>query len=532
MDFPLTLNTILSRAETIHGERELATRLPDKSWRRYNYRAMAQRAKCLALALGRLGVEPGDRVATLCWNHYRHFEAYFGVPAFGAVLHTLNLRLHADDLVHIVNEAEDKVLIVDESLLPLLAQFRGRVKLEHVIAISDDGKLPADMLDYETIIGKEDENEFTYPEIDENRAASMCYTSGTIGKPKGVVYSHRAIATHTLGAALTCSFEIWESDCILPVVPMFHVNCWGLPYVAAMMGSKLVFPGTHTDAESLLDAYEQEQVTISAGVPTVWLAMLEKLDDDPKRYDLSALRKMFVGGAAVPPSTMQAFQERHNLTMVAAWGMTETTPIGTVSYLRPGQETDSSEEQFASRSRQGSPVPFVEIRARGDEGLVPWDGEAMGELEVRGPWIASSYYERPETDDRFTEDGWFRTGDVVSIDARGAMKIEDRAKDLIKSGGEWISSVDLENKIMGHPAVAEAAVIAMSHAKWGERPLAAVVIRGDQSVSSDELHEFLISQVAKWWIPDLFEFIDEIPKTGAGKFDKVALRKLFDDRQT
>jgi fatty-acyl-CoA synthase len=532
MDFPLTLNTILRRAETIHGEREVVTRMPDRSWHRYNYRQMAQRAKRLALALVKLGIAPGDRVATLCWNHYRHYEAYFGIPACGAVLHTLNLRLHVDDLVHIVNEAADKILIVDQSLLPLLAQFRDRVSFEQVIVVSDSGELPAGMLDYETLLADTNADDFSYPELNENQAASMCYTSGTIGKPKGVVYSHRAIAVHTLGAALTCGFEVWESDCILPAVPMFHVNCWGLPYIAAMMGSKLVFPGPHLDADSLLEAFQQEQVTFSAGVPTVWLAILAKLDENPEAHDLSSLRKMIVGGAAVPPSTLQAFQERHNLSLVAAWGMTETSPMGTISNLRHSQASAPLEEQYESRSRQGSPVPFVEIRARGDDGLVPWDGQSMGELEVRGPWIAGSYYERPETADRFTDDGWFRTGDIVSIDSRGSMKIEDRAKDLIKSGGEWISSVDLENRLMGHPAVAEAAVIAMLHPKWGERPLAVVVVRSGQSVTSDELREFLKSQVAKWWIPDAFELINEIPKTGAGKFDKVTLRKQFADRQS
>jgi fatty-acyl-CoA synthase len=311
---------------------------------------------------------------------------------------------------------------------------------------------------------------------------------------------------------------------------MFHVNCWGLPYIGAMMGSKMVFPGPFLDAESLLEAFEQEQVTFSAGIPTVWMALLEKLDENPDAYDLSALRKLIVGGAAMSRSTFQAFQERHNLNLVAAWGMTETTPMGTISYLRHGQASAPRDQQYAIRSRQGTPVPFVEIRAQGADGLVEWDGRAMGELEVRGPWIASSYYSRPETADRFTDDGWFRTGDIVSIDESGSMKIEDRAKDLIKSGGEWISSVDLENTLMGHPAVAEAAVVAMVDEKWGERPLAAVVVRTDKSVGAEELREFLEPHVVKWWIPDAFEFVDEIPKTAAGKFDKVALRKQFPDR--
>ncbi len=527
MDFPLTLNSILHRAETIHGEREVVTRMPDRSWHRYGYRDMSDRAKRLALALSNLGVEAGDRVATLCWNHYRHLETYFGIPAYGAVLHTLNPRLHEDDLVHIISEAGDKILILDESLLPVLARFRDRINLEHVIVIAEGGELPEGMHSYETLLSETDVNDFKYPEIDENQAASMCYTSGTVGKPKGVVYSHRAIALHSLGAALTCGFEIWESDSILPVVPMFHVNGWGLPYIAAMMGSKLVLPGPSLDAVSLLEAYEQEQVTFTAGVPTMWLALLEKLDEDPEKYDVSALRKLIVGGAAMPQSLLQAFQERHNLNLVAAWGMTETTPMGTICYLRPGQEEASQDEQYGYRCRQGTPVPFVEIRARGPNGLVEWDGKTMGELEVRGPWITSGYHNRPDTADRITEDGWFRTGDIVSINKRGSMKIEDRSKDLIKSGGEWISSVDLENAIMAHEDVAEAAVIAIDHPKWGERPLAAVVARPESTLNVEELQEFLASVVAKWWIPDAFEIVSEIPKTATGKFNKVALREQF-----
>ena len=525
MDFPLTLNTILQRAAEIHGDRKIVTRLPDRTWHRCTYRDMVTRAKRLALALERHGIQPGDRVATLCWNHYRHLEAYFGIPACGAVLHTLNIRLHPDDLVHIVNEAGDRALIIDESLLPLLAEFREQVKLDQVIVVPAGGDLPAGCVDYEAFIADEDASRFEYRNIDEQQAASMCYTSGTVGKPKGVVYSHRAIAIHTLGAALTCGFEVWPSDCLLPVVPMFHVNGWGLPYIAAMLGSKLVLPGPHLDAESILEAFEQERVTFSAGVPTVWLAVLAKLDEEPGRYDLSALRKMIVGGAALPQSLLEAFEDRHNLQLVPAWGMTETTPMGTICQVRSDDPHDSRELHNASRCRQGTPVPFVEIRARGDDGLVPWDGKSMGELEVRGPWIVSGYYKQPDAVDRFTDDGWFRTGDIVSIDPHGSMKIEDRAKDLIKSGGEWISSVDLENCIMAHPAVAEAAVIAMADEKWGERPLAVVVPRQGESVTADELRAALADRVAKWWIPDAFEFVDEIPKTATGKFSKVALRE-------
>jgi len=527
MDFPLTLDVILRRAETIHGDRPVVSRLEDKSLHRYTYAQMAQRAKQLATGLQSLGVNPGDPVATLCWNHYRHLEAYFGVPLSGAVLHTLNLRLHSDDLAHIVNEVQDKVLIVDKSLLDIWHQFESQVNVSHVVVVSDDNIVPEGTLGYEDLLSMGQPTTEGLPELKENQAASMCYTSGTVGKPKGVVYSHRALTLHTLGAGLTNAFELREEDCILPAVAMFHVNCWGFPYLAAMIGAKLFLTGPHLDAESLLDAFHSEKVTVAAGVPTIWHAVLNKLDENPQRYELSALRKLFVGGAATPKSLMQEFQQRHNLRLVPAWGMTETTPIGTISNTRAEPFGSPDEEDFTRRVRQGSPVPFVEIRARGTEGIIPWDGKTMGELEVRGPWIAKAYYKRPDASDRFTKDGWFRTGDIVSIESNGSMKIEDREKDLIKSGGEWISSLDLENAIMSHPAVAEAAVIAVPHSKWSERPLAAVVVVAGKTVTAEELRDFLQPLVAKWWIPDSFKFIDEIPKTSVGKFAKAALRKRF-----
>ncbi len=527
MDFPLTLDVILRRAETLHRGQEVVSRLADKSSHRYTYGEMAQRAKQLAVGLRELGVAEGDRVATLGWNHYRHLEAYFGVPISGAVLHTLNLRLHPDDLAHIVNEAEDKVLIVDESLLGLWEQFRDQVDVQHVVVVSDEGNTPGSSIGYEDLLERGRSESFDLPTLREEQAAAMCYTSGTAGKPKGVLYSHRAMILHTLGASLTNAIEIWERDCILPAVPMFHVNAWGLPYIAAMMGAKLVLPGPHLDGESLLEMFHQEQVTISAGVPTIWSAVLAKLDADPEKYNLKKLRKMLVGGSATPKSLLQAFTERHGLTLVPAWGMTETTPIGTVSNPRSSDPQMTTDELYTHRTRQGSPVPFVEIRARGKDGIVPWDGKTMGELEVRGPWIANAYYKRPDASDRFTEDGWFRTGDIVSINPDGSQKIEDREKDLIKSGGEWISSLDLENAIMAHPAVAEAAVIAVPHPKWDERPLAVVVVEPGKSVTEAELQNSLEPLVVKWWIPDAVQFVDELPKTSVGKFDKKALRDRF-----
>ena len=526
MDFPLTLDAILRHAEAIHGQRKVVTRLPDKSWHRYTYADMAKRAKCLSLALGRLGVAPGDRVGTLCWNHFRHLEAYFGIPLGGAVLHTLNLRLHEDELAHIINEANDKVLIVDESLLGIWEAVRSKVNVEHVI-VTDSEDLPKGMLDYDALLSECDASNFVQPRLDENQAASMCYTSGTVGNSKGVVYSHRALSLHTLAGALTCGFEIHEHDAVLPVVPMFHVNAWGLPYVAAMTGAKLVFPGPHLDAKSLAEDMSQERVTFSAGVPTVWLSLLKELDDSPGKYDLSQVRKIVVGGSALPKSLINDFENRHAIRLVQAWGMTEITPIGTLSHLRDCYQTAPREQQLDQRARQGTPVPFIEIRAIRDQQPVPWDGTSMGELEVRGPWVAKQYYNRPDAADSFSPDGWLRTGDIASIDERGVMKIEDRSKDLIKSGGEWISSVDLENALMAHSAVEEAAVVAMPDEKWGERPLAAVVVRKGQSVTVDELREHLRPVVAKWWLPDRFEFVAAIPRTSVGKFKKSELRKQF-----
>ena len=527
MDFPLTLNVILRRAETIHACREVVTHRSDGSWHRYGYADMARRARQLAVALAKLGVSSGDRVATICWNHYAHLETYFGVPCSGGVLHTINPRLHADDLVHILTEAEDRVLIIDDTLLPVLERIGERVSLEHIIVVTSDGNVPAGMLDYDALIDATDATGYEFPELEESQAAAMCYTSGTTGRPKGVLYSHRAIVVHTLGSALASAIGIQEADAILPVVPMFHVNAWGLPFTCAMMGSKLVLPGRHLDSESLLQAFEQERVTISAGVPTIWIPLLDKLNECEGKYDLSALHSLIVGGSAAPRSLMEELEKRHNIRLVHAWGMTETTPLGTVAMLRPGQETLDEDQQYAVRLRQGHPVPFVEIRARGEAGIVPWDGKTMGELEVRGPWIAGAYYKRPDAADRFTSDGWFRTGDIVTIEPGGSMKIEDRSKDLIKSGGEWISSIDLENAIMSHPAVTEAAVIAIPDAKWTERPLAVVVVREGQSVSAEAISRHLETKVAKWWIPELFEFVEEIPKTATGKFQKTALRKQF-----
>ena len=527
MDYQLNVPAILRRADELWGDKEIVSRLPDKSFHRYTYADFVRRTKQLATALAGLGLEPGDRVGTFCWNHHQHLETYIGAPVGGFVTHTLNLRLHPDDLTYIASHAGDRVLIADKVLWPLVEKFRDRVGFEHVVVVSEDGDVPDGTIDFEELLASGNADGFEYPDIDERSAAAMCYTSGTTGQPKGVLYSHRAIAVHSLAQALNGSLGVREADVVLPVVPMFHANAWGFPFVCTMLGSTQVFPGPHLDPQSLLEAFAQERVTITGGVPTIWLGILQLLDANPGAYDLSSLRAMVVGGAAAPKSMIEGFEKRHGLKVVHAWGMTEMCPLGTVSELTSRELALSEDEQYAYRAKQGTPAPFVEIRARGAEGLVPWDGESMGELEVRGVWIADSYFDAPEAADRWTDDGWFKTGDVVTIEPNGYIELQDRAKDLVKSGGEWISTVALENALMGHPAVAEAAVIAVPDEKWSERPLAVVVLKEGQSVTPDELRAFLEGRFAKWWIPDAVEFVDEIPKTAVGKFRKTALREQF-----
>ena len=552
MDVPLTLSAIFRHAEQVFPRREIVTRRADRSIHRYTNADFSDRTRRLGRALQRLGIAPGDRVATLGWNHAQHLEAYFGVPLMGGVLHTLNLRLHPDELAYIVNDADDQVVLVDESLLSLWAQVAPKTKVRHVIVVGaasdadhdgpaeagqyvrEDGRkdvrkdVPDGYASYEALL-RDAEPLSDLPEPDERTAAAMCYTTGTTGKPKGVVYSHRALVLHSFAVSLPGGMGVGEQDAVLPVVPMFHANAWGLPYSAVMTGSKLVMPGPHLDAASLVDLFERERVTVTAGVPTIWMGVLQFLDANPGVHDLSALRAMFVGGAAVPQAMIEAFEKRHGLRIIHAWGMTETTPLGTISQLPPDLADAPDDVKYKMRAKQGRPMAFVEIRARSEEGLVPWDGKTMGELEVRGPWVAAAYYQRDDCGDRFTEDGWFKTGDIVTIDERATVSIQDRSKDLIKSGGEWISSIALESALMGHPAVAEAAVISVTSAKWGERPLATIVLKPGASVSPEDLRAFLAPQFPKFWLPDAFEFIDAIPRTSAGKFQKMALRTRFKD---
>jgi acyl-CoA synthetase (AMP-forming)/AMP-acid ligase II len=523
-DYPLSLTAIVERAELLTPGRKVVYRRPDGNVHRTTMGACARRARRLGSALAELGIGSGDRVGTLMWNQPEHLEAYYGLPAMGAVVHTLNPRLHPDELGFIVADADDRAIIVDETLLGVLDSFRDAYDFEHVIVVSHSGNTPDGALDYESLI--DGAEPMQWPAPDERRACAICYTSGTTGRPKGVLYSHRALVLHSFMAALPDQMNISMRDTVLPVVPMFHANAWGIPHTATMAGASLVLPGPHLDAESVLDLLADEKCTLTAGVPTVWMAMLKAIEAEPERWDLSSLRRLLVGGSAVPKSMIEGYQ-KHDLFIVQGWGMTETSPLASTSTVPPELDGAPDDDKFEYRARQGTPAPFVDIRARGDDGeLIPWDDETMGELEVRGPWVAAAYFQGSGAE-KFTDDGWFQTGDVVKINQRGCIKITDRSKDLVKSGGEWISSVDMENLLMGHPAVAEAAVIAVPDEKWDERPMAVVVLKDGAEATPDDLRQHLSSNFAKWQLPERVEFIDEIPRTATGKFKKTALREQF-----
>jgi fatty-acyl-CoA synthase len=526
MEFPLTLSVILERAGKLFGSVEVVSRRPDGSLDRSTYAEFYHRARALAEALALAGLQRGDRVATLMWNHAAHLEAYFGIPAGGGVLHPLNLRLHPNEIAYIVNHAQDRFLIVDDTLLPLYESFRAQVRFERVIVVPTSGKpTPRGYQDYEAWLGGAT-GSFVYPQFEENEAAAMCFTSGTTGKPKGVVYSHRAIVLHSFAQGMTDTFGIAQRDVALQIAPMFHANSWGVPFTAAMVGAKLVLPGPHLDPESLLDLIERERVTLACAVPTVWISVLEALEKNPGRWQFTYPVRVPVGGSAPPEALMRGL-DRHGIQLIHIWGMTESTPLATVSRLKTYMEDWPTEKKYEVRLKQGRPAPFVELRVMRPEGEAPWDGKTEGELEMRGPWVASGYHNAPEEQHRWTADGWFRTGDVACMDAEGYIKIVDRAKDLIKSGGEWISSVDLENALMGHPAVKEAAVIAAPHPKWQERPLAVVVLKDGAQVTAEELRTHLAKSFAKWQLPDAFVFEKQIPRTSVGKFQKTKLREQF-----
>jgi len=526
MEFPLILSAILERAGKLFGPVEVVSRRPDRSLDRSTYAEFYRRARALAEALAFAGLQRGDRVATLMWNHAAHLEAYFGIPVGGGVLHPLNLRLHPNEIAYIANHARDRFLIVDDTLLPLYESFRAQVCFERVIVVPTSGKrAPRDYQDYEAWL-RGATGSFVYPQLDENEAAAMCFTSGTTGKPKGVVYSHRAIVLHSFAQGMTDTFGIAQRDVVLQIAPMFHANSWGVPFTAAMVGAKLVLPGPHLDPESLLDLIERERVTLACAVPTVWISVLGALEKNPGRWRFTCPVRLPVGGSAPPEALMRGL-DRHGIELIHLWGMTESTPLATVSRLKPHMEDWPTEKKYEVRLKQGRPAPFVELRVMRPEGEAPWDGKTVGELEMRGPWVASGYHDAPEEQHRWTADGWFRTGDMASMDAEGYIKIVDRAKDLIKSGGEWISSVDLENALMGHPAVKEAAVIAAPHPKWQERPLAVVVLKDGAQVTAEELRTHLAQSFAKWQLPDAFVFEKQIPRTSVGKFQKTKLREQF-----
>ena len=532
MDFPLTLPAILERSGKLFHRVEIVSRRPDCSIQRTTYGAFYRRARRFADAMTKLGLRPGDRVASMMWNHSGHLEAFFGVPCAGGILHTLNLRLHPHELAAIINHAEDRFLVIDDILLPAFEKFRASVSFERVIVVPyGGGSIPDGFLNYEELLAGASDD-FRYPAIDENDGAAMCFTSGTTGNSKGVVYSHRALVLHTFAEMCVDSFAIGHHDTVLPVAPMFHANAWGLPYSCAMAGARLILPGPNVDPESVLGLIAEEHVTIACGVPTVWLGVLAALEKAPDRWKFSWPVRIVIGGSAPPERLMRAL-DKHNLHILHLWGMTETTPLATVGKLKRHMSEWTLDQQYEARTKQGWPTPFIELRVMRPEGLegksveAPRDGDTPGELEVRGPWVAASYYKSPDQAHRWTEDGWFKTGDIATMDDEGFIKIVDRAKDLVKSGGEWISSVDIENTLMGHPAVKEAAVVGVPHPKWQERPVAAVVLKDGAQATPEELRTYLAQFFAKWQLPDAFVFLEALPRTSVGKFKKIALREQF-----
>lgn len=530
MNYQLTMDRVLEHANRMFPQKQISTLMPDGSLHRYTYADMYHRVKRLANALVNLGVAPGDRVGTFAWNNYQHMELYYAIPGAGAVCHTLNIRLFPEQLAYIVNHAEDKVVFVEASLLPLYERVADQISsVQYYVLINAPKHIEtklSNVLFYEDLIESADDD-FAWRSTDENMAMGLCYTSGTTGDPKGALYSHRSMYLHTMGANQASALGVTPSDVVLPVVPQFHAMAWGLPYTCAMAGADVVMPGLHLKPGPLAQLIEQERVTVAAGVPTIWTALYHELRQNPR--DVSSIRALVVGGSAMPRSLIEAYEKELNVNVLHAWGMTEMSPLGTVSILQKQHQALSDAEKWDVKATQGYPIAGVEMRIVDGAGTeLPWDGQSMGELQVRGPWIARQYFKRDPTEENFTADGWFRTGDVCTMSWDGYMQITDRTKDLIKSGGEWISSVELENALMAHPKVLEAAVIAIPDETWMERPLAAVVLTADgHDVTADTLTDFLATKVARFWLPDKIIFVSEIPKTSVGKFSKATLRQMY-----
>ncbi|MBS4172993.1 long-chain fatty acid--CoA ligase [Bacillus sp. FJAT-49736] len=527
MDTPLLLTSMIERAEKYFPRKEVVSRTLS-GIHRFTYKEIGERTRRLASALSKIGMNKGDRIGTFAWNHHRHLEAYFAVPCSGAVLHMVNIRLSPEHLSYVINHAEDKILLIDPDLLPFIENIKDQLtSVEKFVIMADEKEIPETTLhpvySYEKLLEEGDPTFSFSSDIDERTPAAMCYTSATTGNPKGVVYTHRGIVLHSLTIGLADTLGICERDVAMPVVPMFHVNAWGLPFASVWYGTKQVLPGPSFTPKIIAELIEQEKVTITGGVPTIWIGLLKELEEN--HYDISSIRLLVCGGAASPKGLIRAFEEKYKVPFISGYGMTETSPIVSLSTFTSEMDSLSLDEKIDIRAKTGLVVPGLDIRVVNENGDVPNDGATMGELIVRGPWIADEYYKDERTKEAF-KDGWLYTGDIAVVDEDGYIRITDRTKDLIKSGGEWISSVALENALMSHECVFEAAVIAIPHPKWQERPLACVVLKEayKNQISKEELHSFLKTQFSKWWIPDEILFLEEIPKTSVGKFLKRTLR--------